>query len=76
MPATLLDDSYIKDHQFQFPLAHIYNHDPVYGKSGTAMTADTATAEQFQNYLLHDRRPWYGLLGALLLRFDSRCREV
>ena len=43
--------SYIKDHQFQFPLAHIYNHDPVYGKSGTAMTADTATAEQFQNYL-------------------------
>ena len=28
--------SYIKDHQFQFPLAHIYNHDPVYGKSGTA----------------------------------------
>lgn len=43
--------SYIKDHQFQFPLAHIYNHDPVYGKSGTAMTADTATAERFQNYL-------------------------
>lgn len=43
--------SFVEKHQFQFPLAHIYNHDPVYGKSGTAMNATTATAEQFQNYL-------------------------
>lgn len=43
--------NFIKDHQFQFPLAHIYNHDPVYGKAGTGMAANTATAEQFQNYL-------------------------
>lgn len=42
---------FINSHQFQFPLAHIYNHDPVYGKAGTGMTPDTATAEQFQNYL-------------------------
>ena len=43
--------NYIKEHQFQFPLAHVYNHDPVYGQSGTGMKPDTATAEQFQNYL-------------------------
>lgn len=43
--------SFVEKHQFQFPLDHIYNHDPVYGKSGTAMDATTATAEQFQNYL-------------------------
>ena len=43
--------SYIKEHQFQFPLAHVYNHDPVYGQSGTGMKPNTATAEQFQNYL-------------------------
>ena len=43
--------SFVEKHQFQFPLDHIYNHDPVYGKSGTAMNATTATAEQFQNYL-------------------------
>ena len=43
--------SFVEKHQFQFPLNHIYNHDPVYGKSGTSMTAETATAEQFQNYL-------------------------
>ena len=43
--------NFIEEHQFQFPLSHMYNHDPVYGKSGTAMDAKTATAEQFQNYL-------------------------
>ena len=43
--------SFVEKHQFQFPLDHIYNHDPVYGKSGTAMNATTATAEGFQNYL-------------------------
>ena len=43
--------NFIEEHQFQFPLSHMYNHDPVYGKSGTGMDAKTATAEQFQNYL-------------------------
>jgi len=43
--------NFINGHQFQFPLSHIYNHDPVYGKTGTAMTPTTATAEGFQNYL-------------------------
>lgn len=43
--------SYVVEHQFQIPLKHIYNHDPVYGKHGTSMDANTATAEQFQNYL-------------------------
>lgn len=42
---------FIKENQFQFPLAHLYNHDPVYGREGTGMTSTTATAEQFQNYL-------------------------
>lgn len=42
---------FIKNHEFQFPLANIYNHDPVYGKEGTGMDLTTATDEQFKNYL-------------------------
>ena len=42
---------FLKNHQFQFPLQNLYNHDPVYGKEGTGMTANTATDEDFQNYL-------------------------
>ena len=42
---------FIKNHEFQFPLANIYNHDPVYGKEGTGMNINTATDEQFKNYL-------------------------
>ncbi|WP_291648285.1 discoidin domain-containing protein [Clostridium sp.] len=42
---------FIKNHEFQFPLANIYNHDPVYGKEGTGMNKNTATDEQFKNYL-------------------------
>ena len=42
---------FIKNHEFQFPLANIYNHDPVYGKEGTGMNLTTATDEQFKNYL-------------------------
>ena len=42
---------FIKNHQFQFPLKNVYNHDPIYGVEGTDMNASTATDEQFQNYL-------------------------
>ena len=42
---------FLKNHQFQFPLSNIYNHDPVYGKQDTGMNINTATDEQFQNYL-------------------------
>ncbi len=42
---------FLKNHQFQFPLSNIYNHDPVYGKEGTGMNQNTATDEQFKNYL-------------------------
>ena len=42
---------FIHNHEFQFPLANIYNHDPVYGKEGTGMNANSMTDEQFQNYL-------------------------
>ena len=42
---------FIKNHEFQFPLSNIYNHDPVYGKEGTGMDLTTATDEQFKNYL-------------------------
>lgn len=42
---------FMKNHQFQFPLQNLYNHDPVYGKEGTGMTVNTATDEDFQNYL-------------------------
>ena len=45
--------NFVNGHMFQFPLSHIYNHDPVYGKDpeGPNMKPDTATAEGFQNYL-------------------------
>ena len=42
---------FLKNHDFQFPLSNIYNHDPIYGKEGTGMNLNTATDEQFQNYL-------------------------
>ena len=42
---------FLKNHEFQFPLQNIYNHDPVYGKEGTGMNVNTATDEDFQNYL-------------------------
>ena len=43
--------NFIEGHEFQFPLSHIYNHDPVYGKRDSNMKPETATAEGFQNYL-------------------------
>ena len=42
---------FINNHQFQFPLANVYNHDPIYGVEGTGMNINTATDEQFKNYL-------------------------
>ena len=42
---------FVQVHQFQFPLANIYNHDPIYGSEGTGIVADSMTAEQFKNYL-------------------------
>lgn len=42
---------FIKNHEFQFPLSNVYNHDPIYGTEGTGMNINTATDEQFQNYL-------------------------
>lgn len=42
---------FIKNHEFQFPLANLYNHDPIYGKEGTGITADSMDGEQFRNYL-------------------------
>lgn len=42
---------FIKNHQFQFPLANVYNHDPIYGKEDTGITANSMNGEQFRNYL-------------------------
>ena len=42
---------FLKNHEFQFPLANLYNHDPVYGKEGTGIKADSMNGEQFRNYL-------------------------
>ena len=42
---------FLKNHEFQFPLSNIYNHDPVYGVEGTGMNLNTATDAQFKNYL-------------------------
>lgn len=42
---------FIKEHEFQFPLANVYNHDPIYGKEGTGINADSMNGEEFRNYL-------------------------
>ena len=42
---------FLKEREFQFPSKNIYNHDPVYGVEGTGMNINSATTEQFQNYL-------------------------
>jgi len=42
---------FLVNHQFQFPLGNIYNHDPIYGKEGTGMTKTNVSDEDFQNYL-------------------------
>ena len=42
---------FIVNHEFQFPLMNLYNHDPIYGKEGTGMNKNTATDDDFQNYL-------------------------
>lgn len=42
---------FIENHEFQFPLANVYNHDPIYGKEGTGITADSMNGEEFRNYL-------------------------
>ncbi len=42
---------FIINHQFQFPLANIYNHDPVYGKEETGITANSMNGDEFRNYL-------------------------
>ena len=42
---------FLANHEFQFPLANVYNHDPIYGVEGTGMNINTATDDDFQNYL-------------------------
>lgn len=42
---------FVKNHDFQFPLSNLYNHDPIYGKEGTGITATSMDGEQFRNYL-------------------------
>ena len=42
---------FINTNQYQFPLASVYNHDPIYGKEGTGINADSMNGEQFRNYL-------------------------
>ncbi|MBR5565017.1 MAG: discoidin domain-containing protein [Roseburia sp.] len=43
--------NFIVDHEYQFPLSNIYNHDPIYGKENTGIGADTMDGEQFRNHL-------------------------
>lgn len=42
---------FVEQHEFQFPLANLYNHDPIYGKEDTGITAKSMDGEQFRNYL-------------------------
>lgn len=51
------DDRYfdfVRTRELQFPLAHLYNHDPIYGntvKSPQTKQVIQATTEEFRNYL-------------------------
>lgn len=42
---------FIVNHEFQFPLSNIYNHDPIYGTEGTGLNINSMTSEEFKNYL-------------------------
>lgn len=42
---------FVVNHQFQFPLANIYNHDPIYGKEGTDINVNSMNGDEFRNYL-------------------------
>lgn len=51
---TYRDDLYFdfnRERQFQFPASNIYNHDPIYGKTGTNL-ANQMTDDEFRAYLL------------------------
>ena len=41
---------FVKERQFQFPLSNVYNHDPIYGKTGTNL-ANQMTNDEFKTYL-------------------------
>lgn len=41
---------FVKNRQFQFPFANVYNHDPIYGKTGTNL-ANQMTDDEFRAYL-------------------------
>lgn len=41
---------FVKTRQFQFPFANVYNHDPIYGKTGTNL-ANQMTDDEFRAYL-------------------------
>ena len=41
---------FVKTRQFQFPLSNVYNHDPIYGKTGTNL-ANQMTDDDFKTYL-------------------------
>ena len=41
---------FVKERQFQFPLSNVYNHDPIYGKTGTNL-ANQMTDDEFKTYL-------------------------
>lgn len=48
------DDRYfdfVEEREFQFPLANMYNHDPIYGKEGGVPSADAMNDDEFRAYL-------------------------
>lgn len=42
---------FINNHQFQFPLTNIFNHDPIYAPTDTGITANSMDGDKFRNYL-------------------------
>lgn len=65
-----------KVRQFQFPFANIYNHDPIYGKTGTNL-ANQMTDDEFRAYLFMMATRGSAFWGALLqLQYACRRSEM
>lgn len=42
---------FIRTRQFQFPIDHLYNHDPIFGKANSRLTVHSLSDEDFRLYL-------------------------
>lgn len=42
---------FIRTRQFQFPIDRLYNHDPIFGKANSGLTASSLSDDDFREYL-------------------------